>query len=197
MTNMKYESCAIDKRVPSEHKNNVPCFTERYNQLNVYDWLGNIPMPSNYQPFNIIEIKFKGARKNFYLNQENIYLKKGDIVVVGTKGGRDIGHVSVTGELVRWQLKKHNILEGDVINKIYRKATPMDIEKWKTAKGLESETMCKARLLAKDLSLKMKICDVDYQGDKTKATFYYTAENRVDFRELIVCTDSIMYHYSG
>ena len=182
---MKYESCTIDKGTPSAHKNNVPCLTGEYSQLNVYDWLTNIPMPSNYQPFNIIEIKFKGARKDFYLNPENIYLKKADIVVVGTKGGRDIGHVSVTGELVRWQLKKRNIRKEDVINKIYRKATPKDIEKWKTAKGLESETMCKARLLAKDLSLKMKICDVDYQGDKTKATFYYTAENRVDFRELI------------
>jgi len=182
---MKYESYRIDRHAPSAHRNNVPYVIGGYSKLNVYEWLAKIPMLSNYQPFNIIEIKFKGVRKDFYLNPENIYLKKGDIVVVGTRGGRDIGHVSVTGELVRWQLKKHNILEEDVIKKIYRKATPADIKKWQIVKGLESKTMCKARLLAKDLSLKMKICDVDYQGDKTKATFYYTAENRVDFRELI------------
>ena len=100
-------------------------------------------------------------------------------------GGQDTGHVSLTGDLVRLQLKKHNIHTEEVIKKIYRKATARDIEKWKTAKGLESETMFKARILAKELGLKMKIADVDYQGDKTKATFYYTAENRVDFRELI------------
>ena len=182
---MKYESFSIEGGAASEHKNNVPSLIGGYSQLNVYDWLANIPLPPNYQPFNIIEIKFKGARKDFYLNPENIYLKKADIVVVETNGGHDIGHVSLTGELVRLQLKKHNIRTEEVIKKIYRKATPRDIEKWKIAKGLESETMYKARVLAKALCLKMKICDVDYQGDKTKATFYYIAETRVDFRELI------------
>ena len=185
MTNMRYEGCAIDKIVPSEHKNNVPYFTAGYSQLNVYDWLANIPLPLNQQTFNIVEIKFKGGRKDFYINLENINLKKTDIVVVETIGGYDVGHVSLTGELVRLQLKKHNIHTEEVIKKIYRKARPSDIEKWKIAKGLESETMYKARILAKELGLKMKIADVDYQGDKTKATFYYTAENRVDFRELI------------
>ena len=185
MTNMKVESCVIDKGVPSEHKNNVPCFTEGYSQLNVYDWLANIPLPPNQQTFNIIEVKFKGARKDFYLNPENISLKNTDIVIVEAMGGHDTGHVSLTGELVRLQLKKHNIHTEEVIKKIYRKARTSDIEKWKTAKGLESETMFKARILAKELGLKMKIADVDYQGDKTKATFYYTAENRVDFRVLI------------
>ena len=183
---MKYESCKTDKDAPLEYKNNVPSLSGAYSPLNVYDWLANIPMPSNSKPFNIIEIKFKGARKDFYLNSGNIYLKKADIVVVEAIGGHDIGHVSLTGELVRLQLKKHNIQTDDVIKKIYRKATPEDIDKWKTAKGMESETMYKARILAKDLGLKMKICDVDYQGDQTKATFYYTAERRVDFRELIV-----------
>ena len=183
---MKCESFSIEGGAASERKNNVPSLIGGYSQLNVYDWLANIPLPPNYQPFNIIEIKFKGARKDFYLNPENIYLKKADIVVVETMGGHDIGHVSLTGELVRLQLKKHNIRTEEVIKKIYRKATPRDIEKWKTAKGLESETMYKARVLAKALCLKMKICDVDYQGDKTKATFYYTAESRVDFRSLIL-----------
>ena len=168
-----------------ECKNNLPSPISGYSQLNVFDWLANMPLPSNQQTFNIVEIKFKGGRKDFYLKPENIYLKQTDMVVVETMGGYDIGHVSLTGELVRLQLKKYNIPKEEVIKKIYRKATSADIEKWKTAKDLESETMFKARILAKDLGLKMKISDVDYQGDKTKATFYYTAENRVDFRELI------------
>ena len=182
---MKCGNYSIDGDTPSVYKKYGSCLTDEYSQLNVYDWLANIPMPFNSQTFGIIEVEFKGARKDFYLNPKNIYLKKADIVVVETNGGHDIGHVSLTGELVRLQLKKHNILTEEVIKKIYGKPTLRDIEKWKTAKGLELETMYKARILAKDLGLKMKICDVDYQGDKTKATFYYTAESRIDFRELI------------
>ena len=170
----------------SERKNNIPSLVSEYSQLNVYDWLANVPLPHNQQTFNVVEIKFKGGRKDFYLKPENTSLKQTDVVVVETNGGHDVGHVSLTGELVRLQLKKHNIQTEEVIKKIYRKATSADIEKWKSAKGLESETMFKARILAKDLGLNMKICDVDYQGDKTSATFYYTAEGRVDFRELIL-----------
>ncbi|MBC7721704.1 MAG: hypothetical protein H7068_06730 [Pedobacter sp.] len=170
----------------SECKNNIPSTISEYSQLNVFDWLANIPLPPNQQTFNIVEIKFKGGRKDFYLKPENTSLKQADVVVVETIGGHDVGHVSLTGELVRLQLKKHNIKTEEVIKKIYRKATSADIEKWKIAKSLESETMFKARILAKDLGLNMKICDVDYQGDKTSATFYYTAEGRVDFRELIL-----------
>jgi len=143
-------------------------------------------MPSSYQPFPIVEVKFKGSRKDFYLNTENIYLEAGELVVVETTtGGYDIGHVSITGELVRMQMVKRHVKEQDVAKKIYRKATQADVDKWKAAKDLEWETMHKARKLALDLGLSMKISDVDYQGDKTKATFYYTAEGRVDFRELI------------
>ena len=171
---------------PSEYKNNEPSIIGGYSQLNVYDWLANIPLPHQQQKFNIVEIKFKGGRKDFYINTKNINLKNTDLIVVETFGGHDIGHVSLTGELIRLQLKKHQVNSDEIIKKIYRKATEVDVEKWKTAKGLESETMVKARILAKDLNLKMKICDVDYQGDKTKATFYYTAEDRVDFRELIL-----------
>jgi len=143
-------------------------------------------MPSNYKPFSIIEVKFKGSRKDFYLNNDNTYLESGELVAVETTtGGYDIGHVSVTGELVRMQMQKHRVKEEDVTKKIYRKATTTDVEKWKAAKDLEWETMHRSRKLALDLGLSMKISDVDYQGDKTKATFYYTAEGRVDFRELI------------
>jgi cell fate regulator YaaT (PSP1 superfamily) len=143
-------------------------------------------MPTNYKPFGIVEVKFKGSRKEFYLNQENIYLEAGELVVVeATTGGYDVGHVSITGELVRMQMVKRRVKEEDVIKKIYRKATIADVEKWKIAKELEWETMHKSRKLALELKLSMKLSDVDYQGDKTKATFYYTAEGRVDFRELI------------
>jgi len=183
---MKYESYKTDLGAPLECKNNVPSLISGHSQLNVYDWLAEIPLPPNQQPFNIVEIKFKRGRKDFYLKPENLSLKQTDIVIVETIRGHDTGHVSLTGELVRLQLKKYKILTEKVIKKIYRKATSDDIEKWKTAKGLESETMCKARILVKNLDLKMKICDVDYQGDKTSATFYYTAEGRVDFRELIL-----------
>jgi cell fate regulator YaaT (PSP1 superfamily) len=143
-------------------------------------------MPTNYKPFSIIEVKFKGSRKEFYHNNDNIYLETGDLVAVETTtGGYDIGHVSITGELVRMQMTKRHVKEADVVKKIYRRATPADVDKWKLAKDMEWETMHKSRTLALELNLSMKISDVDYQGDKTKATFYYTAEGRVDFRELI------------
>jgi len=143
-------------------------------------------MPTNYKPFPVIEVKFKGSRKEFYLNSENIYLEAGELVVVETAtGGYDVGHVSVTGELVRMQMVKRRVKEEDVAKKIFRKATVTDVEKWKAAKDLEWETMHKSRKLALELNLSMKLSDVDYQGDKSKATFYYTAEGRVDFRELI------------
>jgi cell fate regulator YaaT (PSP1 superfamily) len=143
-------------------------------------------MPTNYKPFGIVEVKFKGSRKEFYLNQDNIYLEAGELVVVeAATGGYDVGHVSITGELVRMQMVKRRVKEADVAKKIYRKATVADVEKWKAAKDLEWETMHKSRKLALELNLSMKLSDVDYQGDKTKATFYYTAEGRVDFRELI------------
>ncbi len=143
-------------------------------------------MPTNYKPFGIVEVKFKGSRKEFYLNHENIYLEAGELVVVeAATGGYDVGHVSITGELVRMQMVKRRVKEVDVVKKIYRRATVADVEKWKMAKDLEWETMHKSRTLALELNLSMKLSDVDYQGDKTKATFYYTAEGRVDFRELI------------
>ncbi len=143
-------------------------------------------MPANYKPFGIIEVKFKGSRKEFYLNHDNIYLEAGELVVVeAATGGYDVGHVSITGELVRMQMVKRRVKEEDVVKKIYRKATIADVERWKIAKDLEWETMHKSRTLALELNLSMKLSDVDYQGDKTKATFYYTAEGRVDFRELI------------
>lgn len=154
--------------------------------MNVYDWLADMDMPTNYKPFDIVEVRFKGSRKEFFVNHENLYLEMGEMVVVEPNtGGYDIGHVSVTGELVRLQLKKNKVTAESVTKKIYRKVTDADIKKWQAAKDLEWETMHRARTLALDLNLSMKISDVDYQGDKSKATFYYTADGRVDFRELI------------
>ena len=171
---------------PAGCKSNGSCLTNGCSKLDVYDWLSHMDMPTNYKPFGIIEVKFKGSRKEFYLNNDNIYLEAGELVVVETTtGGYDVGHVSITGELVRMQMVKRRVKEEDVAKKIYRKATVNDVEKWKVAKELEWETMHKARTLALELNLSMKLSDVDYQGDKTKATFYYTAEGRVDFRELI------------
>jgi cell fate regulator YaaT (PSP1 superfamily) len=171
---------------PAGCKSNGTCLTNGCSKLDVYDWLAHMDMPANYKAFNIIEVKFKGSRKEFFLNTDNLYLEAGELVAVeASTGGYDIGHVSLTGELVRMQLKKRHVRIEDVVKKIYRKATPADVDKWKVAKETEFTTMHKARVLAKDLGLAMKLSDVDYQGDKTKATFYYTAEGRVDFRELI------------
>jgi cell fate regulator YaaT (PSP1 superfamily) len=171
---------------PSGCKSNGSCVTGGCGKMEVYDWLSNLDTPTNYKPFPVIEVKFKGARKEFFLNVDNIYLEIGELIAVeGPTGGYDIGHVSLTGELVRIQMKRRKTPIDQVTRKVYRKASEADVEKWKLAKGLEWETMHKARTLALDLRLSMKISDVDYQGDKTKATFFYTAEGRVDFRELI------------
>ncbi|WP_207429294.1 regulatory iron-sulfur-containing complex subunit RicT [Pedobacter sp. SYSU D00535] len=171
---------------PAGCKSNGSCLTNGCSKLDVYDWLAHMDMPSNYKPFNIVEVKFKGSRKDFYINHENLYVENGELVVVETPtGGYDVGHISLTGELVRMQIKKKHLKMEDIVKKILRKATPADVDKWKAAKDLEWETMHKARTLALNLGLSMKLSDVDYQGDKTKATFYYTAEGRVDFRELI------------
>ncbi|GGI28960.1 hypothetical protein GCM10008119_35250 [Pedobacter mendelii] len=154
--------------------------------MEVHDWLSNLDMPSSYKPFQVTEVKFKGSRKEFFLNNDNIYLEIGELVAVeGPTGGFDVGHVSLTGELVRVQMKRRKTSLDQVTKKIYRKATEADVEKWNAAKEMEWETMHKARKLALDLRLQMKISDVDYQADKTKATFFYTADGRVDFRELI------------
>ncbi len=186
---MDYDNYSTEgSSVPGGFKSNDPCLTYGCSQSDVYDWLADIVMPPGYKVCNIIEIKFKGFRKEFYLNLQNTYLKSGELVVVeGNMGGQDIGHVSLTGELVHMQLKKKNVRTEEVVKKFYRRANPNDVTKWKwnLAKEMELDTLYKARGLAKELGLSMKLTDVDYQGDKSKATFYYTSEGRVDYRELI------------
>jgi cell fate regulator YaaT (PSP1 superfamily) len=156
------------------------------NKLNVFDWLGNMNMPEGQKAFDIVEVRFKNSRKEYFRNLNNLTLNVGDIIAVEASPGHDIGLVSLTGELVRLQLKKRNInITSEDIKKVYRKAKQGDIDKWKEAQSLEVNTMYRARTIALKLGLEMKLSDVEFQGDKSKAIFYYTAEARVDFRELI------------
>jgi cell fate regulator YaaT (PSP1 superfamily) len=143
-------------------------------------------LPSGEAPFNWVEVRFKNGRKNYYKNTENISMSIGDIVATQAKSGHDVGMVTLTGELVRIQMKRKNIKEDqEEPLKIYRKATQKDIDIWCAARDKEEAMKVKARQFAIDLRLQMKISDIEYQGDASKATFYYTAEERVDFRELI------------
>lgn len=173
--------------IPAGCNNNGSCGTGGgCNKLNVFDWLGNMSLPEGQTPCDVVEIRFKNSRKDFYRNVNNLTLNVGDIVATESSPGHDIGVVSITGELVKLQLKKKNVsYNSEEIKKIYRKAKQQDIDKWKEAQALEVESMFKSRTLALKLGLQMKISDVEYQGDKSKAVFYYTAEGRVDFRELI------------
>ncbi|MCQ2606591.1 MAG: hypothetical protein MJ204_08660 [Bacteroidales bacterium] len=153
-------------------------------KLYCYDWMSNVELPENSQ--KLVEVRFKNTRKDFYVNDLGLALEVGDIVAVETASGYDVGTVSLLGELVNLQIRKvFGKKVPESFPKIYRKAKEADIEKWKEAKSLEHKTMIRSRQIAKDLKLNMKIGDVEYQGDKTKAIFYYIADERVDFRELI------------
>lgn len=152
-------------------------------QLNTYDWLADVP--GNAESTDLVEVQFKHTRKGYYHNVNNLPLKKGDIVAVEASPGHDIGVVTLTGRLAKMQMKKANIRSADDIKRIYRLARPIDMEKYREAKAREHETMIESRQIAKDLGLQMKIGDVEYQGDCNKAIFYYIADERVDFRQLI------------
>ena len=156
------------------------------NKLNVFDWLANMELPSGQKPFDIVEIRFKNSRKEFYRNRNNLQLMVGNIVAVESTQGYDMGVVSLSGELVRLQMKKKGANpEDESIKNVLRKATTSDIEKWKEAQALEKDILVRARILASGMKLDMKINDVEYQADKTHISLYYTAPGRVDFRELI------------
>lgn len=171
---------------PKGCKNNGTCGTDSCNKLTVFDWLANMSLPNGVEPFNWVEVRFKNGRKNYYKNTENLTLSIGDVVATQAEYGHDIGMVTLTGELVRVQMKRKKISEDNPeAFKIYRKATQRDIDIWSEARDKEEAMKVKARQFAIDLKLQMKISDIEYQGDASKATFYYTAEERVDFRELI------------
>lgn len=160
------------------------CCCRQQDKLHCFDWLADIP--ESHNDTDLVEVQFKNTRKGYYLNSTKIKLEKGDIVAVESNPGHDIGVVTLTGRLVLLQMKKNNIkVDNPEIKRVYRKAKPNDLEKYQEAKSKEHDTMLRARKIAEDLHLNMKIGDVEYQGDGNKAIFYYIADDRVDFRQLI------------
>ncbi len=158
--------------------------SDRCGKLEVFDWLSDLPEGINTT--DIVEVQFKNTRKGFYRNSNGLMFSRGDVVAVEALPGHDVGHITLTGELVLLQMKKNKLNPSTYdFRRVYRKAKPVDIDKWNEAKAREDETMLEARRIADRLHLNMKIGDVEYQGDNTRAIFYYIADERVDFRELI------------
>ena len=184
---MACSSCSTGKDgKPKGCKSNGTCGTDSCNKLTVFDWLSNMSLPNGVEPFNCVEVRFKNGRKHFYKNTENLSLSMGDVVATEASPGHDVGMVSLTGELVRIQMKKKKVTQdSDEVLKIYRKATQKDIDVWEEARAKEEKIKTRAREIAIRLNLSMKISDIEFQGDASKATFYYTADDRVDFRQLI------------
>ncbi|MGF1635797.1 MAG: stage 0 sporulation family protein [Cyclobacteriaceae bacterium] len=164
-------------------KNNGNCSTGGCNKLNSFDWL--VDMEDVGPKFSIIEVRFKNGRKEFFKNVNNIEMYNGDPVIVDVPNGHHLGHVALQGELVRLQMQKKNVLDDENIRPVYRLATKRDLEKYEEVKSKEMTTLYRTREILRELGLVMKLTDVEYQSDGTKATFYYSADDRVDFRELI------------
>lgn len=182
---MGCSSCSNNNSgLPNGCKNNGACGVHGCDKLDVFDWLAGIELPLGQRPFDIVEVRFKNGRKSFYRSND-LEFHVGDVVVVEASPGYDVGIVSLTGELVRIQMQKKGAKDNHEVRRVQRKATEQDIQKWQEARKLEYDTMIQSRMIARNLGLQMKIGDVEYQGDKSKAIFYYTAEDRVDFRELI------------
>ena len=184
---MGCSSCSTDKDgQPKGCKNNGTCGTDGCNKLTVFDWLSNMSLPNGEKSFDCIEVRFKNSRKEFFRNTENISLSIGDIVATQATSGHDIGIVTLTGELVKVQMKRKKVdFKDPELPKTYRKASQKDIDIWQKCRDREEGIKKRAREIAIILKLQMKISDVEFQGDGSKATFYYTAEERVDFRQLI------------
>tara|TARA_R110000850_G_scaffold271031_2_gene404876 strand:+ start:272432 stop:273586 length:1155 start_codon:yes stop_codon:yes gene_type:complete len=179
-------SCSSTKDgQPKGCKNNGTCGTDGCNKLTVFDWLANMTLPENQEPFDYVEVRFKNGRKEFFHNADKLTLSVGDVIATEAASGHDIGLVSLTGELVRIQMKKKKHRIEDSSQKVYRKASQRDIDIWQKARDREESIKVRAREIAIRLGLKMKISDVEFQGDASKVIFYYTADERVDFRELI------------
>ncbi|MFK7981519.1 MAG: stage 0 sporulation family protein [Saprospiraceae bacterium] len=183
---MSCTSCSSeDGGKPSGCNSNGGCSTGGCNKLNTFDWLAQLDIEEP-EAFDLVEVSFKnGSRKGFYFNPPQARSIIGDSVVVEAQNGYDIGRISLTGELVRLQMKKKRFSENNTVPKIIRRANDRDLEKLADARDLEHHAMVRARAIARSLKLEMKLGDVEYQGDRRKATFYYTADGRVDFRELI------------
>jgi cell fate regulator YaaT (PSP1 superfamily) len=184
---MSCTSCATGANgQPKGCKNNGTCGTDGCNKLTVFDWLSNMQLPANMEPFSAVEVRFKNGRKEFFQNPENLTLSIGDVIATEASPGHDIGIVTLTGELVRVQMKKKKVpIKIEALPKIYRKASQKDIDIWQGVRDKEADVQKRSREIAIRHGLHMKISDVEFQGDASKVIFYYTAEERVDFRELI------------
>ncbi len=184
---MACTSCSTsDGGAPKGCKNNGTCGTDSCNKLTVFDWLANMNLPNGEEPFDCAEVRFKNGRKEFFRNTEKLTLSIGDIVATEASTGHDIGIVTLTGELVKIQMKKKGVNHKNTdVPKIYRKASQKDIDIWSVAREREEPMKVRARELAIAQKLEMKISDIEFQGDGSKATFYYTANDRIDFRLLI------------
>lgn len=184
---MGCSSCSTGKDgQPRGCKNNGTCGTDGCNKLTVFDWLSNMSLPNGEKPFDCTEVRFKNSRKEFFRNADGLAISIGDIVATEAKSGHDVGIVTLTGELVKVQMKRKKVdSNADDLPKIYRKASQKDIDKWQKCRDKEEEIQKRSREMAILLKLQMKISDIEFQGDGSKATFYYTADERVDFRQLI------------
>ena len=171
---------------PSGCKGNGGCSTGGCNRLNVFDWLNALPLHDGAKPYPIIEVSFsKGSRKDFYRNNMHTILEKGDWLAVEGVGGYDIGQVSLTGELVKLQMKKYGVKELEVTRRVLHPATEEELLQSQKQKEREADILIRSRAIARSLNLEMKLCEVEIQADSKKGTFFYTADQRVDFRELI------------
>jgi cell fate regulator YaaT (PSP1 superfamily) len=177
-------SCSLNDETKELGCSSGGCLTGGCNKLNVFDWLSDMDTQKEDR-FDIVEVRFKNGRKSFYRNKGNLDLNTGDSVVIDVPNGHHIGHVSLQGELVRLQMNKKKVKNDELVRQIYRIASSADIEKYDKVKNREVSTLFRSREIIQQMKLKMKLTDVEYQADNTKATFYYSAEERVDFRELI------------
>lgn len=184
---MSCTNCSTtDNGLPKGCKNNGSCGIQSCDKLTVFNWLANMSLPSGQETYDIFEVRFKNGRKHFYRNKKGLSLSMGDIVAVDASPGHDVGVISLAGELVKIQMRKKQVKpNSDEVKEIYRKATQKDIDVWQKARNREAEVQRKSRIIISRIGLEMKLSDVEFQGDGNKATFYYTADGRVDFRHLI------------
>ena len=177
-------SCGTSGNTVSGCQNNGGCLTGGCNKLNVFDWLSNMGVPQS-ELFDIVEVRFKSGKKEFFRNLDRLDLVTGDAVIVDVPNGHHLGYISMQGELVRLQMQKKKVKNDQSVRKIYRVASARDLEKYQEVRKREQPTLQRTRQIIKDMTLQMKLSDVEYQADNSKATFYYSADDRVDFRELI------------
>lgn len=179
---MACSSCGTDGSAGCQ--NNGHCSSGGCNKLNVFDWLSNMDMPALHR-FDVVEVRFKNGRKGFFRNDKKLDIVTGDPVVVDVPGGHHVGYVSLQGELVRLQMSKKGVKDDEDVKEIYRKASGRDMERWEEARNREASVLYRTKEIIQHQKMQMKMTDVEFQADGTKATFYYSADERVDFRELI------------